>query len=91
MWGVKTLRFKWNTVSGIDLWIPKNNAKVTCKSASGSGAKASVYGCNDDSETGTLVGTLSVGAKLDVSNYKYIHIVSTYDSKSIRSEIEISY
>ena len=81
--------YKWNTVGAIDLRLEKNTNKVTCTSITTRGA--ALYGCTGLNDVGTYIGTLSVGATFDVSEYQYIRFYSSYDPATLACENRIIY
>lgn len=85
----KTLRTSWGTQSQLNIWIERNTDTVTCNSQSGQAT--TLYGCNSNSESGVSIGALTAGTKLDVSEYKYLHIFSAYNAASTSSAVEITY
>lgn len=87
--GGKTLRTSWSTQSPLNIWIERNKDTVTCNSQSGQAA--TLYGCNSNSENGVSIGALTAGTELDVSEYKYLRIFSSYNAASISSAVEITY
>ena len=85
----KEAAFSWSTVSSLNVRLEKNTNQVTCTAVTTRGA--ALFGCNSLTDTGTLIGTLSVGATFDVSAYPYIRFYSSYDPATLACENKVIY